>query len=400
MKTPKSPNQAMEALMKSASHGSRKGRPEKLLADLMTDPKAYRLQNYKTLKLQTPTAIWIKSYEKIVLDEYAIQMAVRLAASKPIEMLHMLDAALPPSGKTWIEWPSRAMLLEQQAMQTEGLSAPASMNWTANRSPDARCGVMIETLPDAYNITCIEHAETDKLVYEWPVSFRIPKDSQTRFKIDVEVKTTDNPVELRLKGRGSVLAQAAILWGYGEQTKGLNNLARRGQVAIPSHMSLLLNAISVHNSEPLSTLITNTVQELAGITRLTVAILAMLHTSMEVDEPVRPKGRFISKSGPKPYSERRVARLLVPGRVRKVEEYVRSRIKEEGDRIRKRFHKVKAHYRHSHFLPLNGDGWTRCYCPGREPGKLWHKKIDEHWRGDETLGTVTRDFTLVSTTKK
>lgn len=388
-------NSALVALMKTASRGGSKGRPEKILADQLTNPKAYRLQRNPTLKIESPIPKTIGQYEKIILDDQAIRLAIRLTNCKPIDLLKMLDVALPLSEKLWIEWPSRSMLEEQKKMQDEGLSFPATEHaWGITRPDWARCGALIQTLPEGYSIACVEHAEEEGLVYEWPVRFVIVKDSQQ----EVRAKNTSlEEHKFILKGTATPTQSAGVVWGYGSQTVGLSNLKHKGTIHIPSHMTLLIYGLSGGDHQHSKEIIINTTKELSGFPRIVVAILAMLHTSMHIDEPIRPRGQFMAKGGkPKPFSERRIARLLVPGRVRDLDNYVRKQIRDEGNRIRKRRHKVKAHFRHSHFLPLNGEGWVKCYCPGREPGKLWHKKIDSHWRGDESLGTIEHDYTLVS----
>lgn len=396
------PSDLLKAIAAGAAKKAalKKGRPEKLLCDIMSDPKLYRIRRHGNFNLKTPVPYQIREYEKIVLDDDAIKMALVLASSTPIQILHMIDAALPPSTKTWIEWSSRAALNTLKEHQEMGLSIPMAPEAFATERPLwARCGVMIETKEDGYHITCVESGETEAQIWEWPVRFVITKTSDGKVDPFAVLESTYD-AKITMTGSGKASEQAAVVWGYTKNYKGISNLSHKGCIHVPPHMTLLIAGLAdgdMSTARQAHKIIRRTANELSGLTRQVVAILAMLHTSMEVSEPTRPAGRFIGRGGqPKPYAERRVARLLVPGRVRNVEGYVRDRIKDEADRIRHRRHKVKAHFRHSQFLPLNGEGWVRCYCPGRDPGKLWHKKIDEHYRGDAELGFVTHDYTLVS----
>jgi hypothetical protein len=139
-------------------------------------------------------------------------------------------------------------------------------------------------------------------------------------------------------------------------------------------------------------------RELRGWVRRAVACLALLNTTIvQIGERQRPAGRFLIGGGsePKPFLTRSTAVLNIPHRVRYIREYVEKEIRDEVNRVRKRRHKVKGHFRHLPYEPMNGHGWTPCFCPGREPGKYWHRHIHEHERGDETLGYVDHPYTVV-----
>jgi hypothetical protein len=192
---------------------------------------------------------------------------------------------------------------------------------------------------------------------------------------------------LHAPGAKSIDEQTGLFWGYQPETPKLKVLHNKATGVIMPHFSALKDAPGAINAAA---------AELRGLCRLAVATLALLTTSTIVSTPTRPTGRFMSKSGTsKPYSERRIASLHIPHRIRDDEGYVRQQVKDASDRIRKRLHKVVGHFRHRKTPPINGTGWTPCYCVGREPGRYWHRHIESHWRGDETLGIVEREYTLV-----
>jgi len=349
------------------------GRPERLLADDAHDPKSWIVTS--------PNRILLHKAEKIVFDEAAVRMAVRLSNGKPIDIARMIDVALPPSKITWIEVPAEAML-DERAKQAKLRGDRFDYE---PREPNDRCGWLIITHEQWYDTICIEHAYRTRKIFEWPLTYSIARNRDVVVNREL-IAASEKRTEFE-KGRGSVNDQACQLWGYSGKVPGIDNLHHKAMMNIPAHMMHLRDNPAMVN---------HVAKELSGMPRMIVALLALLQTSTISDEPVRPRGRFLSGGKSHPYAERRVASLHVPHRIKDQYKYVTRQIREEGDRIRKRLHKVKAHFRHSRYLPLNGEGWTPCYCPGREAGRWYHKRIDEHMRGDESLGVIAREFTMVT----
>lgn len=329
----------------------------------------------------------IRQAEKIVLDDHAALMALDLSHSKPIDIMHMLDCALPPSNKVWLEWRSapHAQRKAQYAMQ----NGNPWEHFNSDRPSFSRCGVLIESFDIGFRIRCIEHFEDTHKVMEWPLGYDVVNNSEQTMAPGYLSSEWDGKAFEVSKGRKNLLDQTGLLWGYRPEMTGLYNLNRKACGFIPQYYTVMYGAM-----DELEAVVNVSAQQLTGLVRQTVAMLAMLRTTMETEVEPKEKGRYLIKGKTHPYYERKVARLNIPGRVRKVEAYVRKQIRDEANRIRHRLHKVSAHFRHAKEKPAS-DGWVRCYCPGREPGKYWHKRIEEHWRGDEELGIVERDHTVV-----
>jgi hypothetical protein len=356
------------------------GRPEKILADDIRVEKnwgGYRTSN----------ATRVREAEKIVLNDEAARMAVRLSNHKPLDILKMLDCALPPSTLTWIEWPSYSQLderIEETRRRGDVSRLEHMLGNREEREAWSRCGILVESKEDRYTITCIEHGRTKNELFEWPVTYEFVNTSEETLPVSPCARKY-----LVEDGRMMpVLKRTAMLWGYGTAYPGLANLNNKADLVIQPHIETL------YGSKLMDGFVVMSLNEMLGMTRLAVGVLAMLNTSTETEQVV-PKGRFLGGGKSHPYAPHRIATLDIPDRIQKRTSYVERRIRDESDRIRKRLHKVRAHFRHSRDLPINGEGWVRCTCRGREQGEWWHKRIAEHMRGDEELGTVERDYTLV-----
>lgn len=349
------------------------GRPEKILADRMRDPKSWA-SPYQLQRVYDP----LQGFDKIVMDDEAAIMATKLSHLPPRDMVKMLDVALPTSDRMWIEWSLGAVMGER-----ERFAIAEGEDWDhISYAPESRFGVrIIRYAEHLITLTCIE---TDRLmkVMEWPIGYRVSLHPEVKLR-----KQDFSQVEFAVReGSVDLIQQTAALWGYHKGTPGLSALKHRAFASITPKYLGLVNERDTVNA---------VLRELSGLTRLVVASLSMLNTkAIAIGEAARPKGRYLSGSKTLPYVERRVAVLDIPKRVSKHYEYVRREINDEANRIRHRRHKVASHYRHSDHLPINGNGWVKCTCPDRPEG-MWHKEIHEHWRGDESLGVIEREFTLV-----
>lgn len=357
-------------------------KPHQILADDMRNPKNW-VEQLTGLPVPGGASIPIQDYDCVVLDDDALRMAMDLSLRPVKDMLRMLDVAVPTSSLMWIEWSATAYLEHcKQAAIRQGHSTKP---FDHVRPEGSKVGAMIMRSEGRMSVRCIEHAETLPRLTMWPVYFEISLNGQP---IEPIRHAEDNFAEFEIKkGQMARELQVRKIWGYGTDDPDILKLDKRALALIPAEYQSIR-----HNAEWVNRCTDN----LQGFVRHVVAILALLTTTTTHEPAVRPKGHHITKGGKTvPYVARRYAQLVVPRRIRNRTGYVMQQVKEASDRARHRLHHVIGHFRHLDHRPENGEGWLPCFCEGREPGRYWHRHISSHWRGDESLGVIEHDFTLI-----
>lgn len=140
-----------------------------------------------------------------------------------------------------------------------------------------------------------------------------------------------------------------IFWGYGEKTRGVQQLLEFG-FAESSRKEAAV--------------------ELAGLPRFVCTILALINDGPISIEKSTPSGKFWTKRGQRPYMATNTIRLKIPTRVRYIAQYASKYL----SAAKKRRHQVKGHWRN--------------YEGGK---KVW---IREHLRGDASLGFVNHTYSV------
>lgn len=374
-------SELMGMISKAARFGAK---PKPLLADQAQNPSAWTKFHGK--KLVSPIATTVRQMERVVLDDEATKLVTRTAHTDPKQIARMCELAVSPYDKLWVEMSYAAM--EEEIKE----HTPMGRRYT---HPDERIAFLYENREDAVLVRIVQHEDGNpKSLHEWPVAFIISNTGEPLETKGYGVAYTDaGNVEVRVQGKVDALRQTAVIWGYTLDRPGLKKLRRLAEVTALDHHAKPLMDLGI---DPVRTA-QRCVAELAGIPRRAVALLALMNTTIvQMGERSRPPGRFLGRGGvSKPYLERTTTVLNIPHRVRMIDQYVEKEIRDEVSRIRKRRHHVKGHFRHLSYEPVNGDGWVPCFCPGREPGRYWHRYIHEHDRGDESLGIVEHDYVIV-----
>lgn len=328
----------------------------------------------------------IRQYERVVLDDDATKLICQTAHAEPKIIAKMTELCVSPYDKLWVEMSYSVMDQEIRSQTSNGLSREVH--------PDERIAFVFENLDGAVQVRCVQHVDGNpKKVHEWPVAFLISNTGDELDRKNMQRYAHDSAEKILVfPGYDDDLLQTGYFWGYEKSFPGLDKLTWKGETMVLSHIEKGMWDFNVDMPH----IVNLAARELRGMPRRAVATLALLNTTIvQIADRTRPPGRFlVGGSQPKPFLSRTTAVLNVPHRVRYIREYVEKEIRDEVNRIRKRRHKVKGHFRHLPYEPLNGDGWVPCFCPGREPGKYWHRHIHEHERGDESLGYVDHPYTV------
>lgn len=344
----------------------------KTLADLAQDPKNW-------VKASQPGDLprRIREYKVLCLDDDATIQACHLHHSKPRQIIDMLAVAQPPWPHMWVEMDANTLLGTRAEMaKTYGGS------YQYDRRPDhARVAFRIDRFEQHFEVFVVETSLDGKTVFEWPLGFDVGiGDYRFAKHRSDKIVESETGLMMQVKGKMDPTAQAAVVWGYLPDVKGLSGLARRARVHTLSPYALAMTPEIVRNC----------CAELGGTTRLAVSVIAMLNTVLIVDEPSRPKGRFLSRSGSKGYVDRSVSYLNIGPRIRNREEYVRKAVTDEI--ARKCLHEVRGHWRYLRRKP-SIPGWERVEHDGKV---YWRKFIEAHKRGDASLGTTEDRVTIVT----
>lgn len=343
----------------------------KTLADLAQDPKNW-------VKASQPGDLprRIREYKVLCLDDDATLQACYLHHSKPRQIVDMLSVAQPPWPHMWVEMDTNTLLGTRAQMA----KAYGNSYQYEKRPEHSRVALRIDKFDEHFEVFVLETSLDGKQVFEWPLGFDIGLNDHhfAPMKKDAFIKR-DGGVLMEVKGAMSPVRQAAVVWGYEPDVKGLSGLARRARVHTLSPYALAMTPEIVRNC----------CTELGGTTRLAVAILAMLNTVLIVDEPSRPKGRFLSRSGSKGYVDRSVSYLNIGPRIRNREDYVRNAVRDEISR--RCLHEVRGHWRYLRRKP-SVPGWERVEHEGEV---YWRKFIEAHKRGDPALGDSSERVTIV-----
>jgi hypothetical protein len=358
------------------------------LADLCADPRSFR-DSAALLPPTTPRDI--RQYRVLTLDDDTVQHAVILSAAYPKEVIDMLQIATPPWDKMWVEMSSK-IVLEHRARVAE--ASGTSLNYNPRRDTD-RIGMMFTRHGDFFNVMMFETGSeggpaSEYAVHEWPIGFDIGIGDYTfdRMKqVGDHHRDGNGKLVFKLNNSTNTVAeQTAAIWGYRGKVKGMSRLHSRARATtVPRFAQVLATNKDV---------VSETVKEISGMTRLAVAILALLNTVSKVEAPTKPSGRRTTSSGTIAYVERAVTYMQIGPRIRDREKYVRSAIRDEA--TRRRYHEVRGHYRHVKVKPST-PGWTEVQIDGET---YWRKHIDAHHRGDIELGVVAHDVTVVTDPQK
>lgn len=350
-------------------------KPRPTLADRAGNPKSLSFR--RLYGAPASRAQLVRSAEKIVLDDSATRLWAEMSSCMPRDAAKRLDLCRLPYDPLWVECNTNVLMRSLQGTMVGRYE---------DRGDDFKIGYLFTTNESGTVTVAIFETKVDepRMVAEWPVHFEMnPEGRVERLKAG---QVEGDRMGLH-KGKMPVLEQTGLLWGYDEKTTGLAQLNGRLRVTIPAALQELPHA---------KELAQESVTELMGTARRAVTLISLLHSHViEPSSPRKPKGRFIGAKGTQPYLVRRTAVLSIPQRVTKVRAYAERAIREAHDRIRKRLHKVRGHYRHMDHEPINGDGWVPCTCPEQKEGS-WHKFIPQHMRGDESLGVVEHDYTIAT----
>ena len=310
----------------------------------------------------------VRSYHRVVLDDGAAKLVSRTAHTPPKQMRRMTELAIPPYDSLWVE------------MSFPALMEPTGEDLSGREGE--RIAFVYRNLGEGrIQVNIIQHADGNtKKIHEWPIGYLLSNLGET--VTNDEGIIVHGSFQNKKQRAAFDLEQTERIWGYDRKvTKDLKTLVN-------------LAAPSAHPEEH-PKVIDICLTELQGSLRRAVAILALMNTTIiEVGEQQRPKGQFIQGGTPKPYLSRSTAVLNIPRRVKHIQRYVEDEIRHEVNRVRKRRHHVRGHFRHLSYEPINGEGWVPCFCLGREAGQWWHKHIHEHERGDESLGRVEHDYDI------
>lgn len=318
---------------------------------------------------------FVKRAHKYVLDDAATVLACQLSNSAPEQMLKMLGAARPPFPVTWVELPAKVML--------DARGYIGNPSWTEqqifaadNRSPAARVGILIIEKEDLIAIYLIEHGDDPPHHFTWPVSFLLALEGRPWMEEDLAGRKVS---------RDDLISLAGAFWGYSPSPAVAPLIgratARPPEPRDPSSKAELAAVIEMTETS---------VRETAGITRMAIAVLAMLNSVPIVETEFRQTGMRLLKGAMRPYSLCTTVSLNIPRRVRRIEGYARKAIGAAA--ARKRLHEVRTHYRHLPRRPL-APGWTEAIGPEGEV--CWRKPIKGHLRGDPDLGVAEPKTTIV-----
>lgn len=315
----------------------------KSLADTLISQPYLRLEGGRIIDSKI-IASAVKAAERYELDEATVKLIVNLSNANPDVIRRYIDLAWPAAPLVWIEFPSHAMLEERRRIH----GAP----WDyVIRQPNARTGMAIDCRPGHMHINCIEHDETCKGIFPWPMGYKVYREPDRR---------------QTLKNVGEV-------WGYLPDVKKLDVLRGYGWASL--HPDVMED---ITESERL---VEHMYKELAGFVRLTITALALLACpATAIGPPVRPRGRFVAHGATHPYRDRRYVTLALPKTVREPVRHVERMLATHH----KRLHEVRAHYRHLRHRPST-PGWEQIII-GNE--MYWRKSIPRHLRGDPDLGVV------------
>lgn len=295
----------------------------------------------------------LRRAERYVLDDAATRMAVDLSHASPKQVEQMISLAWPAAGAVWVEMPAVTMLQRRAALHP-GHSYQAAID---ERDPNARTAMLVERQPERLVIWLVEDVAKEDYTpkepsFAWVLGYHIYREPQLT---------------------AQDLDQIKIIWGYTEPAK-VDVLARRGYVSMSASIAQRLGQKGIYE----------VATEMAGFTRLSLAILTMLNTIATVEPATRPAGlRLVSGGHSRPYLSRSLVTVRVPKRVRDTRRWAQKQIAT----AHRRLHEVRAHWRHLKHQPRR-PGWEAIEIDGTA---YWRRVIDAHLRGDAELGVVSHD---------
>jgi hypothetical protein len=302
----------------------------------------------------------IRRAQRYVLSpDMAVTATTLSSAINPEWARKLIDLGWPPAEVTWIEWPSREMLETRKLMKTIG---PSLMGDPPETRPEhCMTGILIrKDHPQAgsLHINCIEHDETGKGIWPWPLGYIVHRERYIGAVATPEVRA---------------------IWGY---TEAVNIDPLVGHANATVHPNFSSSKGDVQKATNIM------LQELAGLLRQAFSITTLLNlpTMTVIGQPKRPLGRYVGQGGKThAYLSRTMVDMALP-RTRQGSPTSLLKLIDDHHR-RYRLHEVSAHYRHLRHEP-KAQGWEKIEIAG---ATYWRKAIAPFLRGDPDLGVVEHE---------
>jgi hypothetical protein len=313
------------------------------LADLASCSEAYP-------KGTDDVSRFVRNAHKLVLPTDTLHLVQYMRSQMPREINHLRRQARPPFPLMFVEADlmeyNRSMGMEPQPDQ-EG----------------AVTGLLIVDEPDKQAFLCHVIDTTGALrpnckVLNWPLRFGVSYADGGFYKVPDDI-----PEKVE-----------QLLWGYGTDID-VGALHRTAWAEPDSRVPMEVGVAALRETQ--------------GVLRYACAILALLNGPAELHDGARThKDRIYVLGRTRKTTVPSIIRVDVPKRVKDPGAYV-LKLAREG--TRKRLHDVRGHYRFTKRQPLTAHGAGSRWEPWGDGWRCW---IDNHVRGDESLGDL-RGRTLV-----
>lgn len=331
----------------------------------------------------------IKKAVPFSLDEDAARLVAEMTSdpSKVNQISIYKSLAKLPFEHVWIEFPMQALVKRQNELTGRITAKEGTTERFAFLLQRGKSGTEEGEL---IYVSMVSETEENPVLYPITALFWEPGLSSDQLEYAIRILSKNPDYDTFFKDTNKWLVQSERL-AWGLQDEFFAPLAN-SVLVIPEAQFLSHVKRGNYTKKHFSQLLEVGLTESLGFMRLLVATLAVINYVPVKLEPYRMPGKMRLGGNIKPFMSTSIVRIQIPNRKRRIRDVERTIL--AAYKSHRKRHRVRGHWRVSN--KSHGDHWEM-FIDYFSMKIKWRRWINNHERGDATLGWVNQTYVVERT---